>query len=918
MKKNVKIIMAIVVALLLTVGTETYAAKCYECASYAGHNSCTGPKTVVKKNSSTGKHDLYCCCGTNVYKSHNPSFGDWVSYDSSQHSRKCAWCSISEKENHNISSRITKYATCTTEGNRRYECSLCNYTNDETINKTAHLWSEWQITTTEHYKICSGCNEITSKGAHVDNNADGKCDACDYVMYIIPVAKIKSSTTEVKEGANAVFEVEVTAGTLPLAYQWYYKTSSAGAGTSISGATSSTYTVKTTKDMNDREYYCVVSNLGGSCTTNSIKLTVYYTFSISTEPQNQNVKKGETAEFKVAAAGGNPSTYTYQWYVAPSLAGAGSKILNATQSSYKITPTKNIHEEYYYCVISNGQYDVTSNRAKLVADITLPEISIDSFNENIWVNKVTEIKVPFTITDTGEGYTQNNNFLANDINVKVDGAIKNDVNKTLTYKSASGNSYKYELTLTNITGDGKLSFEIPAGSFEDNFHNQNLAKSFSTNVTIDNTEPVFSIETVTGDLNDKYANADDKIIIKIAITEANSINTNEFTASDIILKVGAGTANSDASKKLQYVEKVGDKYIYELTLENLKGDGTLSLNIPSASINDIAGNANINTDLAIKKNGQDVVIDNTKPVINSLLTKLGAYNSARDYPTSIDARHNNWANEDIYVQINVTDNQEIDYYAKSTGNTNSFQKMTSNQEIISISVDNTIYYRVYDKAGNYAEINKVIKLDKITPNKPVISLFEQRLNGADYIFNINKPTDKSIYVIPDVNTLVDAGSVKSGITEDQSYTYYNITRYEDTTKTNQIGGVLKYECKEGVLLNESGYYEIAMTMEDIAGNIVKSDVYQVFINKKAENTIRITNINDIGSGISKVTIKIFKGNDSGIQTTEEAIKPIIVENPYKEIIKNVRLGKGTFFVEVTLEDKVGNSLLLKKQIVNNI
>ena len=107
-------------------------------------------------------------------------------------------------------------------------------------------------------------------------------------------------------------------------------------------------------------------------------------------------------------------------------------------------------------------------------------------------------------------------------------------------------------------------------------------------------------------------------------------------------------------------------------------------------------------------------------------------------------------------------------------------------------------------------------------------------------------------------------------------------------------------------------------MTDVAGNQVIGEVYKVYINKKAENTIRISKINDIGSGIKKATIQVFKSDEAGNQMSEEAIEAIIIENPYKEIIRNVRLGEGTYYVEVTLEDNVGLTSVLKSTIVNEL
>ena len=119
---------------------------------------------------------------------------------------------------------------------------------------------------------------------------------------------------------------------------------------------------------------------------------------------------------------------------------------------------------------------------------------------------------------------------------------------------------------------------------------------------------------------------------------------------------------------------------------------------------------------------------------------------------------------------------------------------------------------------------------------------------------------------------------------------------------------------EGVLLTSSGYYEIKMLMEDVAGNKTESDLYLVYIEKGAENTIRIRNLNDIGAGIAKATIRVYSVNKFG----EEVIAPIVIENPYKEIVKNVRLGDGHFYVEVTLVDKVGNTTVLSQTIENKL
>lgn len=80
-------------------------------------------------------------------------------------------------------------------------------------------------------------------------------------------------------------------------------------------------------------------------------------------PRSKEVTQGTSATFSVTASGGNPSNYTYQWYYASSARGTGEMISGATLSSYTISSSLN--SGYYYCSVSNGQYDILSDRAKL-------------------------------------------------------------------------------------------------------------------------------------------------------------------------------------------------------------------------------------------------------------------------------------------------------------------------------------------------------------------------------------------------------------------------------------------------------------------------------------------------------------------------------------------------------------------------
>ena len=78
------------------------------------------------------------------------------------------------------------------------------------------------------------------------------------------------------------------------------------------------------------------------------------------------VKAGASTTLTVSVRGGNPFEYTYQWYYAASSTQAGRAINGARQASYTISSFGAGNAGYYYCVISDGVYTVTSNRAQLL------------------------------------------------------------------------------------------------------------------------------------------------------------------------------------------------------------------------------------------------------------------------------------------------------------------------------------------------------------------------------------------------------------------------------------------------------------------------------------------------------------------------------------------------------------------------
>ncbi len=156
-------------------------------------------------------------------------------------------------------------------------------------------------------------------------------------------------------GEIAKFNVKATGGA-PLSYQWYKN------GINIAGATHTSYTTPVTKPAdNGALFSVVVSNSGGSVTSNNATLTVKLAPSITTQPANATVNAGKSAKFTVSGTGQAP--LSYQWRK------NGQDISGATRFFYT-TPATTLADNgsLYSVVVTNSLGSVTSNDATLTVN----------------------------------------------------------------------------------------------------------------------------------------------------------------------------------------------------------------------------------------------------------------------------------------------------------------------------------------------------------------------------------------------------------------------------------------------------------------------------------------------------------------------------------------------------------------------
>jgi pectate lyase len=126
---------------------------------------------------------------------------------------------------------------------------------------------------------------------------------------VAPTITIQPHDTTNLVGNSASFTVGAS-GTAPLYYRWYFNSS-----TPVSNGTSPTLTLLNIQPGDAGGYSAIVSNVAGSVTSVVAQLVVTNVETppfITTQPQNQTVAVGQTANFSVTAGGSVP--LYYQWY----------------------------------------------------------------------------------------------------------------------------------------------------------------------------------------------------------------------------------------------------------------------------------------------------------------------------------------------------------------------------------------------------------------------------------------------------------------------------------------------------------------------------------------------------------------------------------------------------------------------------
>jgi gliding motility-associated-like protein len=217
----------------------------------------------------------------------------------------------------------------------------------------------------------SGCGAATSSTGAI-------------VVVALPTVSTQPTLTQtICDGGTATaLNVAYTGGTGTPSYQWYSNaTNSTSGGTSIAGATASTYT-PTGLAAGTSYYYCIITLSGSACgtaTSNTATVIAVADPTITTQPTaTQTICVGGTPSALTLAYSNGTGTPSYQWYSNTTTATTGGTLVaGATAASYT-PPVLNTAGSFYYygiATLSGSGCGTATSASAVVVVIADPTIT---------------------------------------------------------------------------------------------------------------------------------------------------------------------------------------------------------------------------------------------------------------------------------------------------------------------------------------------------------------------------------------------------------------------------------------------------------------------------------------------------------------------------------------------------------------
>jgi outer membrane protein assembly factor BamB len=169
---------------------------------------------------------------------------------------------------------------------------------------------------------------------------------------LAPSVTVLPSSTVLDVGQSQLFNSTVSNGTLPYTYRWYLN------GTTVSGATSSTWTFAPNSTGSYTAYVNVTDGAGFTIVSGNSTVTVNPALMVSISPSSAVLDVGESQLFSSSISGGTPS-YSYQWYL------NGANVSGANSNTWTFSSLSAGSYIVYLKVTDNTTAQVTSNTASV-------------------------------------------------------------------------------------------------------------------------------------------------------------------------------------------------------------------------------------------------------------------------------------------------------------------------------------------------------------------------------------------------------------------------------------------------------------------------------------------------------------------------------------------------------------------------
>ncbi len=228
-------------------------------------------------------------------------------------------------------------------------------------------------------------------------------------------------------------------------YQWYYSTNNGASWKEWSDKTSASVSVTGSAKTNGNLYRCEITKGDYSSMSDSAKLTVSGVKPrITAQPKKTTVAVGETATFKVVAAG---TGLKYQWYYSKDNGAKWVKWSGKTKASVKVTASAKNNGTMYRCVVKNTKGSVTSSAVKMTVSGVKPRILTQPKAVTVKSGKT----VKFTVVAAGVGLKYQWQYSKNDGKTWTD--LSDKTSATLSLKAAKkNNGWQYRCVVKNDIG----------------------------------------------------------------------------------------------------------------------------------------------------------------------------------------------------------------------------------------------------------------------------------------------------------------------------------------------------------------------------------------------------------------------------------------------------------------------------------